>query len=362
MDPLAGLQVDAPVYLASFSALDHYFRRPEQPVVFAAIEGDLVTLAKSVPDLEFPGVRFGDAATWHEGKRVYFSCLEPETKPKRQSFRPLNLLYDLGRERYLDPYDDYRAIRGEELEETDEPYEPINRLMDAAITVSRYPKTLKADLQPVERFPELPQESLRVLLSSMLTGPLPHVGLGLLARYGFVDHYLPELAGMADTSHSKEHHPEGDVWTHSLETFRYRRSLDLTLTLALLLHDSGKPLATPNGHKRFDGHAEIGARLARKLLGRLGFSEQVIDDVNWLVTKHMFPGALHKLPTFRTERLMADARFPALLELYRCDLESTYRGPDGYYRACKIYRDYLKNAANPYRSADGKKLVRLYVD
>jgi poly(A) polymerase len=59
---------------------------------------------------------------------------------------------------------------------------------------------------------------------------------------------------------------------------------------------------------------------------------------------------------------MADERFPILLELYRCDLESTYRGPDGYYRACKIYRDYLKNEANPFRSADGKKLVRLFVD
>ncbi len=362
MDPLAGLQVDAPVYLASFSALDRYFDRPEQPIIFAAIEGDIVTLAKSVPDLDFPGIRFGDAATWHEGRRIYFTCVEPESKPKRESFRPLNLLYDPSRDSYLDPYDDYPAIRSDLLEQTDEPIEPINRLMDAAITLSRYPKKLQDRLPPVDRFPDLPTESLRVLLTSILTGAYAHVGLGLLAEHGFVSHYLPELEGMDETKHSKEHHPEGDVWTHSLETFRYRRTLDLTLTLALLLHDSGKPLATPNGHKRFDGHAELGARLARRLLGRLGFAESIVDDVNWLVTKHMFPGALHKLPTFRTERLMADERFPMLLELYRCDLESTYRGPDGYYRACKIYRDFLKNDANPYRSADGKKLVRLYVD
>ena len=59
---------------------------------------------------------------------------------------------------------------------------------------------------------------------------------------------------------------------------------------------------------------------------------------------------------------MADPLFPVLLELYRCDLESTFRGPNPYYRACKIYRSYLKNSANPYRSAEGKKLVRLYVD
>jgi poly(A) polymerase len=59
---------------------------------------------------------------------------------------------------------------------------------------------------------------------------------------------------------------------------------------------------------------------------------------------------------------MAHPLFPVLLELYRCDLESSYRGPSAYYKACRIYRSYLKNSNNPYRGADGKKLVRLYVD
>ncbi|MFW5683234.1 MAG: HD domain-containing protein [Spirochaetota bacterium] len=362
MDFLADLSAEARWYLSSFSALDRYFGREEQPVLHVTVEGDLITLARAIPELEFPGVRHADAATWHEGRRVYFRCIEPESKPRPQSFRPLNLLFDPERERYLDPYDDYRALRGEVLEPTDEPREPIDRLTDAAIAVSRYPHELHEALEPVSSFPELAPETIRSLLAQILTGPFAHKGLALLEEHGFVEAYLPELAGMHGTRHSKEHHPEGDVWTHSLETFRYRRSRDLTLTLGLLLHDSGKPLAVPNGNRRFDGHAEIGAKLARKLLRRLGFSEDVMEDVAWLVSKHMFPGALHLLPTFRTERLMADARFPILLELYRCDLESTYRGPDGYYRACKIYRDFMKHSANPYRSADGKKLVRLYVD
>jgi poly(A) polymerase len=186
--------------------------------------------------------------------------------------------------------------------------------------------------------------------------------MNLLREYGFVDAYWPELAGMYGTQQSKEHHPEGDVWTHSLETFRYRRTRDLVLTLALLLHDSGKPQAVPVAGRRFDGHAEIGATLAARLLRRLQFGESAVEDVRWLVHRHMFPGALHLLPTFRTERLMADSLFPFLLELYRCDLESTFRGPTSYYRACKIYRTYLKNSSNPYRTAEGKKLVRMYVD
>lgn len=362
MSALTNLREQATWYYSSFSALDRYFGRSEQPALYVTVEGDLVTLARAIPELEFPGVRHADAAAWDDGRRVYFRCIDPSTKPRPQTFRPLNLLYDPSRERYLDPYDDYRSIRSETLEPTDEPHEPLHRLLDAAIAVARYPHRLEIDLDPVARFHELPAETLRALLAQILTGHFPERGLRLLDEHGFVDAYFPELSAMKGTTHSKEHHPEGGVWEHSLETFRYRRSQDLTLTLGLLLHDSGKPLAKPSGGRRFDGHAEIGAKLASKLLRRLGFADSLVEDVYWLVSKHMFPGALHVLPTFRTERLMADARFPLLLELYRCDLESTYRGPDGYYRACKIYRDFMKHSANPYRSADGKKLVRLYVD
>jgi poly(A) polymerase len=362
MNTLAHLGAEASWYYSSFSALDRYFGRQEQPVVYVTVEGDLVTLARAIPELEFPGVRHADAAAWDEQTRVYFRCIDPDSKPQPQSFRPLNLLYDPARERYLDPYDDYQSIRGEALEPTREPYEPLQRLLDAAVAVSRYPHELRHELEPVTQFPALPPETLRTILSQVLTGPFPAQGLSLLARHGLIEAYFPELAGMDGTRHSKEHHPEGDVWAHSLETFRYRRSHDLVLTLGLLLHDAGKPLAVPRGNRKFDGHAEIGAKLARKLLRRLQFSEQVVEDVSWLVSRHMFPGALHVLPTFRTERLMADERFPILLELYRCDLESTYRGPDGYYRACKIYRDYIKHSANPYRTAAGKKLVKLYVE
>ena len=362
MDSLAELRSEAPWYFSSFSALDRYFHRPEQPVLHVTVEGDLVNLARAIPRLEFPGVRHADAAVWDDDTRIYFHCIEPDTKPPRQSFRPLNLLYDPAGERFIDPYDDYRSLRGEQLETTGETCDPLQRLMDAAISVSRYPHILSDRLDPIGSFPDLPPETMRSLLAQILTGPFPDKGLRLLDSHGFLDAYLPELSGMKATTHTKEHHPEGDVWNHSLETFGYRRAPDLVLTLALLLHDSGKPLAVPRDGKRFDGHAEIGAKLAARLLRRLNFSGEIAENVHWLVSRHMFPGALHLLPTFRTERIMADDRFPLLLELYRCDLESTYRGPDGYYRACKIYRDFMKNSANPYRTANGRKMVRLHID
>jgi poly(A) polymerase len=47
--------------------------------------------------------------------------------------------------------------------------------------------------------------------------------------------------------------------------------------------------------------------------------------------------------------------FPTLMELYRCDESSSFKGLDGYYESSAAYRQYLKYRRNPYRSADGKK-------
>ena len=104
----------------------------------------------------------------------------------------------------------------------------------------------------------------------------------------------------------------------------------------------------------FDRHSQIGGRIAEGFLRRLEFSQAIVRDVAFLVREHMLPSFLPDLPTFRTAEVMSAELFPDLLELYRCDLSSTYRGPDGYYRACKIYRSYLKNSRNPYRTSDGR--------
>jgi poly(A) polymerase len=207
-----------------------------------------------------------------------------------------------------------------------------------------------------------PPEYQRIILTDILTGMFPWKGMQFLADCGLLDVLWPELSGLDKTDHSKEFHPEGNVWEHSLESFRYRKVPDLTLTLALLLHDAGKPSARKSREKAFDGHAEIGARIARKFLRRLVFPESIVSDVVFLVKHHMIPGAMQRLPLYRTEKLMSKEIFPLLLELYRCDLSSTYRGPDGFYRACKIYRNFLRYRKNPYRTNEGKKLARLYVE
>jgi poly(A) polymerase len=214
-------------------------------------------------------------------------------------------------------------------------------------------------------------EGQRVLLTSLLVSERPGLGLSLLKATGFVEEFWPELARLDKVDHSKEFHPEGNVWDHTLETFRYRKAApwdgggelphrkttspayDLRLSLGLLLHDVGKPLAAASGSRRFDGHAE---REARRFMERLQFEPSLIDDVSYLVKNHMLPAALSRLPLGRTGEVMESPLFSTLMELYRCDESSSFKGMDGYYKNSAVYQTYLRHQHNPYRSADGKIL------
>ena len=139
-----------------------------------------------------------------------------------------------------------------------------------------------------------------------------------------------------------------------METLKYRKKTDLTLSLALLLHDIGKPVAKKTADKPFHEHSELGARIGRKFLARLGFSKEMQKDICFLIRYHMIPGALKKLPLFRTEKLMDSPLFPNLLELYRADISSSFNGPESYYDACRIYKSYLKSKNNPYKTVKGR--------
>jgi poly(A) polymerase len=124
----------------------------------------------------------------------------------------------------------------------------------------------------------------------------------------------------------------------------------------------GKPLAESSGSRRFDGHAELGARLARKFLKDLEFDPFLIEAVFYLVKNHMLPAALPRLPLTRTREILESPLFSTLLELYRCDESSSFKGPAGYYESSSAYQSYLKYRHNPYRSADGKKMGRMALE
>jgi poly(A) polymerase len=375
--------------LTGFSAIDNYLKQDELPFVFAKTGAGLSDLARLFDGLRFPGAALADGAAEEDGRVYLFRCIDPDERvneSEKPSFPLLSFGRDLQTGYYLDPLGVYPLVRkirdrirtvnqAAALPKENSPADwwtpnpaagSRRSCMEAALILARYCREddigrrildeITRRIQSLPRdIPPGPAEQ-RVLLTGLLASPSPGLGLELLKKAGFIKEFWPELALLDDVDHSKEFHPEGNVWKHTLETFKYRKKAsDVLLSMGLLLHDAGKPLSESSRNHRFDGHAELGARQARRFLERLGFEEGFISDVCYLVKNHMLPAALPRLPFVRTGEIMASPLFPVLMELYRCDESSSFRGLDGYYESSSTYQSYLKYRRNPYRSADGKK-------
>lgn len=130
-------------------------------------------------------------------------------------------------------------------------------------------------------------------------------GLEFLRDCGWIWDF-PELARLQGVRQDSHHHPEGDVWTHTLycmdafaETRTGNDREDLIVGLAALLHDTGKPstAAFIDGKWRALGHEEAGEEPTRSFLARITDDKDLIESVVSLVITHMIPTHLYKEAT-----------------------------------------------------------------
>ena len=133
-------------------------------------------------------------------------------------------------------------------------------------------------------------------LTKLMLTPDPALGIDLLVQTGVADQVLPEVSRLR--MEADEHHRHKDVYQHSLTVLRqaieleprYGLEADLTVRLAALLHDIGKPKTRellPDGRVAFHLHEVVGAKLARRRLTALRFPNDVIRDVSRLVELHL---------------------------------------------------------------------------
>lgn len=169
----------------------------------------------------------------------------------------------------------------------------------------------------------------------LLQAERPSIGFVHALDLGIVERLWPECQALVGCPQEPEWHPEGDVWTHTLQVVdQARRRLDdldhprrVTLMLGAVAHDFGKPSTTAviDGRIRSLGHEEAGVEPARQWLDRLnvhtleGFD--VRAQVLGLVAHHLKPGAWHKAP----ERV-GDGAFRRLAQ--KVDLELLARVAD----------------------------------
>ena len=150
-----------------------------------------------------------------------------------------------------------------------------------------------------ERIDIVSAERVQGELVRLIEAPLPQPGLRLLVDTGLAARVLPELPLLQ--LEIDEHHRHKDVYEHTLTVLEQAIDLeepgpsgdavaDFTLRFAALMHDVGKPRTRrfeAGGGVSFHHHEVVGAKITRKRMQALRFSNEVTDDVCRLVELHL---------------------------------------------------------------------------
>lgn len=123
----------------------------------------------------------------------------------------------------------------------------------------------------------------REALCTVLVRPDPTQGLWDLVDSGVAERIVPELPALRLEQDPIHRHK--DVLSHTIAVTSQTEP-DLTLRLAALFHDIGKPKTRridPDAGVTFRHHEAVGAKMTRSRMTELAFDDHVVEDVTELV-------------------------------------------------------------------------------
>jgi len=240
-----------------------------------------------------------------------------------------------------------------------------------------HPITWKAMRQRATRINDINPDRTRVIsyerirdefCKTLMTARAPW-SLQLLKDSGLLAQFAPELLEMVGVTQNEFHaYP---VWDHTLIALgSLPPDASLTLRLAMLFHDVGKPRTKgvgEDGRIHFYGHADVGADMTRRWMTRLKFPNDEIQAVSTLVAQHMRIGEYGDDWTdAAVRRLMRDLgpHLDDLFAINRADVSALAPGHTGISRGVE-----LRARMTPIQEAqdisaltsplDGKELMAL---
>ncbi len=220
------------------------------------------------------------------------------------------------------------------------------------------PGTLAAIRKMHQRIGRVSPERIREEMNRILTEGGARRGFELLDASGLLEDILPEVAAMQGVQQPPEFHPEGDVWTHTLIMLQGLEQPTPTLAWGVLLHDVGKPGTFRIADRiRFDGHVELGERIARDLLARLRFSNADIEQIVALIANHMRFSHVHQMRESTLKRMLRLDRFAEHLELHRLDCVSSHGNVDNYQFVKSKFEQAPAEVLRPVRMVTGDDLI-----
>jgi poly(A) polymerase len=242
------------------------------------------------PSSRHPEVAYGDSLEGDLGRRDFTVNAMAVGVPGRRFVDPYGGIADLA----------HRVLRTPGRPEDSFSDDPL-RMMRAARFAAQLgfavaPEVVEAMTGMADRISIISAERVRDELVKLVCAPYPRLGLTLLVDTGLAERVLPELPALA--LERDEHHRHKDVYEHTLTVLeqaidmegRLGGAPDFVTRFAALMHDVGKPRTRrfqPDGSVTFHHHDVVGAKITRKRMKALRFSNDVSDAVCSLVELHL---------------------------------------------------------------------------
>ncbi len=242
------------------------------------------------PDSRKPSVDYGDTLEGDLGRRDFTVNAMAISLPGREFVDPYGGVVDLA----------HQVLRTPGRPEDSFSDDPL-RMMRAARFAAQLgftvaPEVVEAMTAMASRIEIVSAERVRDELVKLVCAPQPRRGLTLMVETGLADHVLPELPALA--LERDEHHRHKDVYEHTLTVLEQSIDLehrlgdgpDFVSRFAALMHDVGKPRTRRflgDGTVTFHHHDVVGAKITRKRMRALRFSNDETDAVTTLVELHL---------------------------------------------------------------------------
>lgn len=253
----------------------------------------------------------------HRDFEVYVDpYLGPARAARRRDFTVNAMMEDVLTGEIVDPYGGQQDLKNSVLRHVDShsfAEDPL-RVLRGAQFAARFgfsiaPETV--ELCSAMDLTVLPPERIfGELEKALLKAGRPSVFFQSLREMKQLDTWFPELAALIGVEQSPVHHPEGDVWNHTMlvtdqaallrHGAKYAGaalspSSDIGFMLAALCHDLGKAVTTgagEDGRIHAFGHETEGIRIAETFMKRITGNKRLTAYVTNMVRLHMKPNTV----------------------------------------------------------------------
>jgi len=310
-------------------------------------------------------------------KKIAFTSAAKDAQ--RRDFTINGLFYDSVNAQIIDYVGGIKDLKNKIIRFIGQPQERINedylRILRAVRFANRFGFVL--DEEGAEAIKEnaikiqgVSAERVRDELAKMFVHPSRVKAIEMLESLGLLEQILPELVLLHGVQQPPEFHHEGDVWIHTMLALKnLSEAPSEELVWAVLLHDIAKPETQgfrqhPKSKITFFEHDVESAKKEKKILGRLKYSNDFIENVAWAISQHMrlinaFREDGQQMSERKQEKLFLDPRINLLLDETRADLLASVR-PDGT-TDLSMYENALKRKKYfASRPAEEKEQVKKF--